>query len=256
MAGWIKIYRDLQDHWLAQDMEKLGRWVSLLWMATHEDRKTLVGNQVIEVKRGQIVASNSFLAGKWNCSERTVLRFLELLEGDGMLHRCTHRKVTIITICNYESYQGGGQGDCTDTCTDDAPMTHRSSTENKNEKNNNIYLDVLTTPAYTREKAPISAYAERYREEGLWADVAMPCKVKPQDAESIFEEFITEQIHNESVYNDYPEFKRHFLNYLRTKAERLRQSQKQESYGNTNRTSQRRGVQVVANSPDDYEGPF
>lgn len=150
MAGWIKIYRDLQDHWLAQDMEKLGRWTSLLLMAAHEDKKTLVGNQLIELKRGQLIASNSFLAERWNTSERTVLRFLDLLESDSMLHRCTHRKVTIITICNYDSYQEKRKGKVTNTCTDDAPMTHQSVSENKNvEEDKEIYN---TNSARTHEE--------------------------------------------------------------------------------------------------------
>lgn len=149
MAGWIKIYRDLQDHWLAQDMEKLGRWTSLLLMATHEDKKVLVGNQLIELKRGQLIASNSFLAERWKISERSVLRFLDLLESDSMLHRCTHRKITILTICNYDSYQEKRKSKVANTCTDEAPIAHRKVTENKNVEEdkeiNNTY------PARTHE---------------------------------------------------------------------------------------------------------
>ena len=70
MAGWIKIYRDLSDHWLAQHPEKLGWWVLLLLEVEHEDRKMLVGNQLIEVKRGQVVASLSFLAELWQTSKK------------------------------------------------------------------------------------------------------------------------------------------------------------------------------------------
>ena len=154
MAGWIKIYRDLQDHWLAQDMEKLGRWTSLLLMAAHETKKVLVGNQLIELKRGQIIASNSFLAERWHTSERTVLRFLDLLESDSMLHRCTHRKVTIITICNYDSYQERSKGKRTDDCTDGAPMAHQSVTENKNEKEDKEIYN--TNSARTREDKFVS----------------------------------------------------------------------------------------------------
>ena len=57
MAGWIKIYRELADHWLAQHPEKLGWWVLLLLKVAHEDKKVLVGNQMIELKIGQPNAS-------------------------------------------------------------------------------------------------------------------------------------------------------------------------------------------------------
>lgn len=257
MAGWIKTYRDLADHWLAQDLQKLGWWVILLLKVNHEDKKVLSGNQLIELKKGQIVASLSYLAGLWNTSKRTAERFVELLEKEQMVSRCTHQKVTIITICNWESYQGRDEVRRADRCADDEPIGIQSVSETKNEEECKEYINNNSSAhTHAREEETLLAYAERYRGEGIWADVAMPCKVRPMDAQGIFEMFLKEQIHNESTYPSYPEFKRHFLNYLRTNAEKVRQSQKLENNGNTNRTSQRRGVQVVANSPDDYEGPF
>lgn len=258
MAGWIKIYRELQDHWLAQDMEKLGRWTSLLLMAAHEDKKVLLGSRLIELKRGQIIASNSFLADRWKTSERTVLRFLELLESDGMLHRCTHQKVTILTICNYDSYQDKKRGKCTDVCTDnrtdDAPITHRCRTETKKEKEEKeVFIDVINTPhAYTREQQ----FAEQYLKEGRWAEAAMMAHLKLEQVQRIFEEFLLEQDHNSYRHRDYPDFKKHFLNYLRVKAEVIRKQIKSETNGNNTGSDKRRGVQVVANQVDDYEGPF
>lgn len=256
MAGWIKVYRDLADHWLADDLEKLGWWTILLLKVNHEDKKVLSGNQLVELKKGQIIASLSYLASLWKTSKRTAERFVELLEGDNMVSRCTSRKVTILTICNYESYQEKKTGKRADECVDDEPISIQQVSETKKEKKIYNLDDNISAHAYTREVEPISAYAERYRQEGIWADVAMPCKVSIAQAQAIFEEFIVEQSHNESSYSDYPEFKRHFLNYLRSRAERLRQSSKQESNGNINRQNQRRGVQVVANKVEDYEGPF
>ena len=105
MAGWIKIYRELADHWLAQHPEKLGWWVLLLLKVAHEDKKVLVGNQLVELKRGQIIASLTFLSELWQTSKSSAERFVALLEKEEMLKRCAERKLTIITICNYDSYQ-------------------------------------------------------------------------------------------------------------------------------------------------------
>ena len=105
MSGWIKIHRDIAKHWISQDMEKLGRWLDLLILASFEDNKVLVGDRLIEVKRGQMIASCDFLAKRWGCSKSTVSKFLELLESDNMVERYTERKTTKITICNYDSYQ-------------------------------------------------------------------------------------------------------------------------------------------------------
>lgn len=207
MAGWIKIYRDLQDHWLAQDMEKLGRWISLLLMATHETKKVLVGNQLIELKRGQIIASNSFLAEKWDTSERTVLRFLELLEKDTMLHRCTHRKVTILTICNYDSYQEKSKGKRTDSCTDSAPIAHQSVTENKNDKEEKEIYITTTAHAHT---CTCEEYAQRYRAENNWQEIGLMLHTSIESCQSLFSEFVSFQKHDGKAWNDYNDFKRHF----------------------------------------------
>lgn len=210
MAGWIKIHRELQDHWLSQDMEKLGRWTSLLLMASYEDKKVLIGSQLVTLNKGQLIASNSFLAEKWNTSERTVGRFLDLLESDGMLHRCVHRKITIITICNYSNYQDKNPTICTDTCTDDAPIAQESRTEIKKgeevkEINNNSF-------AHARE----DEYVRRYREEGMWMDVALILHIKSiEGCKKLFDEFVAEYRHNGYTHTDYTDFKRHFIQWAR-----------------------------------------
>lgn len=205
MAGWIKIYRDLQDHWLAQDMGKLGRWISLLLMATHETKKVIVGNQIIELKRGQIIASNSFLAKKWGTSERSVLRFLELLEKDSMLHRCTHRKVTILTISNYDSYQEKSKGRCTDSCTDSAPIAHRCRTETKNEeecKEYNIDLTNARTSRTREERVEWddtreSGFVERFKAQGSAILIKRTTGKSPEDVMRLLDVYLaSRQIKN------------------------------------------------------------
>lgn len=253
MAGWIKVYRDLADHWLSQDPQKLGWWIILLLQVNHEDKKVLAGNQLIELKRGQIVASLSFLSTLWKTSKRTAERFLELLEKDNMVRRCTRQKVTIVTICNYESYQDSKTSRCADGCADDAPIGIQSVSETKNEKEGKEDIrDITKARTHTREEQ----FAEEYRREGRWAEAAMSAKLKIPEVQQIFKEFLVEQSHNSTTHSDYPDFKRHFLNYLRVKAEVIRKQIKQETNNGNNRTNQRRGVQVVANAIEDYEGPF
>ena len=210
MAGWIKIYRDLQDHWLAQDMEKLGRWTSLLLMAAHEDKKTLVGNQLIELKRGQLIASNSFLAERWNTSERTVLRFLNLLESDSMLHRCTHRKVTIITICNYDSYQEKRKGKVTNTCTDDAPMAHQSVSENKNvEEDKEIYN---TNSARTHEErvswdaSRERGFCETFKARGAFLPMGTATGKSGKEILALLDVYMANREVRDMGHKDYNEF--------------------------------------------------
>ena len=132
MSGWIKIHRDIAKHWISQDMEKLGRWLDLLIMASFEDNKVLVGDKLIEVKRGQMIASCDFLAKRWGCSKSTVFKFLELLESDNMVERYTERKITKLTICNYESYQQKEEGTPNELPNDYRTIAERLPNELKN----------------------------------------------------------------------------------------------------------------------------
>lgn len=150
MSGWIKTYRSLADHWLAEQPEKLGWWVLLLLKVSHEDKKILMGNQLVELKRGQINISFSSLAELWKTSRASAERFVELLEQEQMISREVRRKVSIITICNYESYQDKRRG----KRDDDEPIVIRSRDTIKEDKEDKeIDIDLTNAPApRTRER--------------------------------------------------------------------------------------------------------
>ena len=247
MAGWIKIYRELADHWLAQHPEKLGWWVLLLLKVAHEDKKVLVGNQLVELKRGQIIASLTFLAELWQTSKRTAERFVELLEKEQMLSRCVSRKVSVITICNYDSYQEKKRSKRADECADDAPIGIQSVSEIKNIKEDKEIYNTPTAPTCTREQE----FVNQYRMEGRWPEACMILHLKSvAECENLFDRWILEYQHKGQTHQDYTDFKGHFIQWARITI------QKEKSNGDNNRQDKRRGFQVVANSPEDYQGSF
>ena len=105
MVGWIKIHREITKHWIFQDAEKFKWWIDMLFLASYEDNKTVIGNKIVEVKRGQFLGSLSFFMKRWGISKERVINFLRLLQSDGMIDKMSDKNVTLITICNYESYQ-------------------------------------------------------------------------------------------------------------------------------------------------------
>ena len=106
MAGWIKIARSIQEHWIWQDAERLKWWLDLLLMANYKDTNKLARTHLITLKSGQFEASTAFLAKRWKRNAQTIIRFLSLLEEEGMITReVVYGSIGIITICNYESYQ-------------------------------------------------------------------------------------------------------------------------------------------------------
>ena len=106
MNGWIKISRELPKHWIWQDAERLKWWLDLLLMASWDDGQSLSGgSRLIEIKRGQLVASISFLCQRWHKGHNTVIAFLKMLQEEKMITKETIGNTTIITICKYNMYQ-------------------------------------------------------------------------------------------------------------------------------------------------------
>ena len=106
MNGWIKISRELPKHWIWQDAERLKWWLDLLLMASWDDGQSLSGgSRLIEIKRGQLVASISFLCQRWHKGHNTVIAFLKMLQEEKMITKKTIGNTTIITICKYNMYQ-------------------------------------------------------------------------------------------------------------------------------------------------------
>lgn len=134
--GWIKLHRNIQDHWLWQEkpFDKRSAWIDLLLMANHKDNKFLLGSELIEVKRGSFITSEYKLMDKWGWSKTKVRNFLKLLEDDKMITKVSDRKKTTLTIVNYNDYQ-------ISETTKELPKYYEETTErlyknpNKNEKN-------------------------------------------------------------------------------------------------------------------------
>jgi hypothetical protein len=107
-TGYIKIFRSIKNHWLYEQNRKrtkLEAWLDLLIMASHNGKKEAIGYDLIPIERGQVLTSQERLCRDWKWDRNTVRRFLNSLHLDQMLTIKTTSKMTMITICNYDSYQ-------------------------------------------------------------------------------------------------------------------------------------------------------
>lgn len=118
-AGWIKIYQTIQQHWIWEQPRFLKWWIDILMLAEWRDTsKRNVCNHLCVIKRGQLVASVRFLRDRWQYkddngktvkpTERTILKFLQMLEADEMIKidcEILPKRTTLITVCNYNEYQ-------------------------------------------------------------------------------------------------------------------------------------------------------
>lgn len=107
MSGWISIHRKIKDSWIYSEKpySKFQAWIDLLLSASHKDNKFLLGSELIEVKKGEFITSETKLAERWGWSRSKVRRFLELLQDDKMIERKSDSKKTTLNIVNYRIYQ-------------------------------------------------------------------------------------------------------------------------------------------------------
>lgn len=102
--GWIKIYRKFQEWEWYDKSEMVHLFLHLLLSANLTDRNW----HGICIKRGQLVTSYEHLHCQTGMSIRTLRTCLSRLEETREIERETTNKHSIITICNYESYQDEG----------------------------------------------------------------------------------------------------------------------------------------------------
>lgn len=134
--GWIKLSRQIQEHWIWSDPEKLKAWIDLILMANHEVKKVEMRDGLITIKRGQFVTSIDKLAKRWRWSKNRVYRFLSLLESDHMVQRKANAYRTTITIVNYGKFQDRQNANgTTDGSSDGSP--NGSSDGSRTRKNKN-----------------------------------------------------------------------------------------------------------------------
>ena len=108
MSGWIKLHRQLNNHWLYTEKRKFSKleaWIDILFTVNFADTKTVIKGKLIEVKRGESILSLDSWSKRWNWDKSAVRRFFDLLQSDGMIVLKSETVTTRLTICNYESYQ-------------------------------------------------------------------------------------------------------------------------------------------------------
>lgn len=114
MEGWISLYRKIQEHWLWTKRRKFSQfeaWISLLFKANFKDTKIMIGDNLVEVKRGSFITSEVKLAEEWKWDRSTVRKFLKTLEEQEMIQKNSTTKYTSISIENWELYQDTQQQD-------------------------------------------------------------------------------------------------------------------------------------------------
>lgn len=170
MSGYVLAYRAAWTHEIFNDFLEAAIWNFLFQNAFWEDGVRNFNGTIIPLKRGQIAITPRYIAQGFRISERGARSVIQKLEKAGMLTTKPTNKATIITICNYEKFQGFEK---TDDTTEREQVTNRARTTgaNKNQdKQENKVNNILTPPRPKKSASSASIEKPDDIPPDIWAD--------------------------------------------------------------------------------------
>ena len=180
-TGWIKLHRKIQLNPLWTERRRFSRaeaWIDILMEARHdpEPARLLIGNKIIECKRGECIKSLDTWANRWKWNKSAVRRFFDLLQGMNQIRHENETKTTRLCVCNYETYNGTRRENETEMKRKrNADETHLTPNKNDNtEENVKNEEDPLGLQV---EDPSISQHKPRAR--NLLADALSTCEGGP-----------------------------------------------------------------------------
>lgn len=140
--GWIKLHRRILDNPISRKPNYSWLWIILLLKANHETTSFIWNNKKQDCKRGQLLTGRKQLSNESGISEGTIETILNYLETQQQIQQQKTSKFRLITILNYEEYQGDKQQ--FQQQTDNKLTTKKQQTDtNNNDKNvNNEKKDI------------------------------------------------------------------------------------------------------------------
>jgi hypothetical protein len=113
--GYIKVYRSCRSNplWKEKPFSKWQAFEYLLMAAAYEPVVVLIKGQMVHLERTQLIRATHTLANDWGWSIKKVRGFIKLLDNQKMATSKGTPQGTLITIENYNIYQGEGQSEDT-----------------------------------------------------------------------------------------------------------------------------------------------
>ncbi len=130
--GWIKLHRKLFNNPIltrSRIFSDLEAWIWLITHANHDDAQVLIGADVIQCKRGDLITSQKKLCMTFRWGNSKLRSFLKRLQKCQMICYKTTTKLTQITIIKYDTYQSNQ--------IDNKLIVNRKQIENKSKSNTN-----------------------------------------------------------------------------------------------------------------------
>ena len=155
--GYIKIHREILDHWCYKDTEIFKLWMTLLMLATHKRRTTQKkGIKPVTLEPGQVLTSRLELARTTGGQPSKVERTLNWLESEQQIEQVKTRKYRIISILNWEKWQVREQLDeqlADNSRTTDGQLLYIQEGKEVKKKEENKTKEKITLPDFIPQES-------------------------------------------------------------------------------------------------------
>lgn len=199
MNGWIKIHRKIFDNsiWnLREPYDKRSAWIYLLLKASHEDMAVEFKGETVNLKSGTLIDTYRHFSDTWMWPLARVQRYIEKLKAIQMINAERYKGGTLITIVNWEFYQGleGVTDTLTDTPTDTNFFENRYSFLEKPIRSpiqDTLKTDTLTDKERKEERKEAKERSKErntIQENNIYSAAEHAPEPTAVEAESLFEE--------------------------------------------------------------------
>lgn len=169
--GWVSLWREVLDKpiWLLSTSGQRSVLIAILLSVNHAEKNWEWQGKPYVAKPGQMITSMEHLAEKSGkgVTRQVVRGSLERFEKLGFLTKQSTKVNTLITIVNWEKYQGE-KSSTTNQSTNVQPTFNQPTTTNNNVNNeNNVnkeYKSKKTTPTYN-DQSPYLILAKELQTE-------------------------------------------------------------------------------------------
>lgn len=217
--SFIKLARRFFEHdiWMEpREFSKAEAWLDLIQSARWSDGTQMIGNKIIRVKRGQLIASHRYLQERWGWKSLTKIQnYLSLLQNEVMIEVEKKSKISIITICKYDVYNN----------SEDFLKSEKSQSE-VNKKSIGSQSEVKEEEYKERKERKEDYVGESAAENSDWIEalkaddlfreqVAMKHRIFGDDFDRLLADFTgTKKALGELNHKSFSDFRRNFLYWI------------------------------------------
>lgn len=139
MEGWIKLYRQLITNGWLKNHNLLVVWIYCLLKTSHKPMTIPVGYQEVHLQPGQFIFGRRKAAEETGLSEKQIRLCMTQLKFRRNVAIKMASKYSIVSIINWEAYQGVDTGEGPAEGPSKGPAKGQQRATNKNNKKEKIY---------------------------------------------------------------------------------------------------------------------